>query len=1190
MRIKRLVIQGFKSFADQVTVNFDEGITGVVGPNGCGKSNIVDALRWAMGEQNAKHLRGGNMQDIIFNGALGRGPMGYAEVNLTFENTDPVKMPEEYKGFTEIEVTRRLYRTGDSEYEINKQQCRLKDITELFLGTGIGTKAYSIIEQGQVSKIISAKPEDRRYMIEEAAGITKYKAKRMAAERRMDATRQNLDRVEDIKGELESRLSTLERQAKKAKRFYEIQSELKNLDLHHSTLKYLEHQAQFQHIQRDLAGLSTSISEKQKHQNTHESAVSEERRQLQESEREIGTLQANQYEVENIIALAKKDLSFINENVTASQDRTSQISDELTKLHEKQNYLIEDFKKTKTERQTYIDRLKVNEEKLRDEQKLFDEAEGKRNIAYTDLEMKRQEQNQLTSLIATALATLESLVKEKANTQSRNQEVFESLNKLSEEEKSITAKVTEITQKLSEKTHARDNLAAKAGELQANLTASRTDLDELTSKRSQIQETLANAKGKLSSLEEIERSETSGSGISKRIQTTSYATQGALSQYLRAPADLEEIIESALGKTLQTQIAAPSTSLSSMAEEAKKKADGTLSLFIPGATPSPSLFVAADCEPLLPQLQVDEAHRPHIASLLSKWYLTKNFDTGFSAWDKARAKGVFLLTREGEVFAPDRVIQMGKSDGGSGTLRRRRLIEELTAEVSTLSTGLKSLESKLSQLSDQRQQVKSDLNNQRDALKELDTTVIHLEAERESRGREQQRFESRKTALAAEKEKMANRLAQIDSEDADRRVNLSAAQDKIASTKSSIAENQEELQNIEKNFAKFNASLSSIKAVVGHEQERRDSLDKNIRRIENEQTDNRNRVELLFSQKTDLSDKLVTWAQQKDEANQKIETSSAELEKVMEMLTSRRQRHDTLAEDLAEKEESISNLRRSLDGEKDRLNQLQLDLKEHEMAISNIDDRLQEKYETSLFDAINDFHHLEIPEGDLATQVKSMQKSMDNMGKINLNAEEEYEEISGRFEFLSQQGNDLSSALQQLEGAINKINVTTETRFSEAFHAINDSFKKVFPRLFKGGAAWLELTDPEDILNSGVEIFAQPPGKKLASIALMSGGEKALTATSLIFAIFLIKPSPFCLLDEVDAPLDETNVDRFSQMVKDMSTRSQFILITHNKRTMEMIDNLYGITMEQAGVSKMVHVQVNEKPEHIGDREGFAEA
>lgn len=1190
MRIKRLVIQGFKSFADQVVVDFDEGITGVVGPNGCGKSNIVDALRWAMGEQNAKHLRGGNMQDIIFNGALGRGPMGYAEVNLTFENTDPEKMPEEYKGFTEIEVGRRLYRTGDSEYEINKQQCRLKDITELFLGTGIGTKAYSIIEQGQVSKIISAKPEDRRYMIEEAAGITKYKAKRMAAERRMDATRQNLDRVEDIKGELESRLATLERQAKKAKRFYEIQGELKNLDLHHSTLKYLEHQAQFQHIQRDLSSLSSSITEKQQHQNTHESAVSEERLQLQESERELSALQANQYEVENIIALAKKDLSFINENVQTSQDRTSQISDELTKLHEKQNYLIEDFKKTKTERQTYIDRLRVNEEKLHDEQRLFDEVESKRNSAYSELESKRQEQNQLTSVIAKAQATLEALIKEKAHTQTRNQEILETINNLSNEEKQHIAKSTEITQRLSEKAHSRDVLSSQKDQLKVQADSIKTELEGLTSKRSQIQESLAKAKGKLSSLEDIEKSEANGSGVAKRLQSTSFATQGALSQFLRAPAELEDILESALGKTLQTQIATAGTSLSSMAEEAQKEADGTLSLFVTGMPPSPTLFVAANCEPLLPQLTVDEAHRQTITSLLAKWYLTKNFDTGFSAWDKARAKGVFLLTREGEIFSPDGIIQMGKSDGGSGVLQRRRLIEELTAEVSALTTSLAALEAQLTDSSEQRLKIKTDLSYQMDAVKKLDTAIIHLEAENESLNREQQRFATRKETLVREKDRISARLEQISVEETETEVRLTESQDSLASVKASITENQDELQSIEQNFAKFNASLSSIKAVVGHEQERRDSLDKNIRRIENEQTDNRNRVELLFTQKTDLSDKLVTWAQQKDEANQKIDASSNELEKVMEMLTARRQRHETLAEDLAEKEESISNLRQSLDTEKDRLNTLQLDLKEHEMAIHNIDDRLQEKYETSLFDAINDFHHLEIPEGDLATQVKSMQKSLDNMGKINLNAEEEYEEINGRYTFLAQQGDDLSSALEQLEGAINKINVTTETRFSEAFHAINDSFQKVFPRLFKGGAARLELTDPDDILNSGVEIFAQPPGKKLASIALMSGGEKALTATSLIFAIFLIKPSPFCLLDEVDAPLDETNVDRFSQMVKDMSTRSQFILITHNKRTMEMIDNLYGITMEQAGVSKMVHVQVNEKPEHIGSSEGFAEA
>ena len=370
MRIKRLDIQGFKSFADPIAINFDEGITGVVGPNGCGKSNIVDALRWVMGEQNAKHLRGGVMQDIIFNGAQGRGPSGLAEVSLTLDNVNPEQMPEEYAAFSEIQVTRRLYRTGDSEYEINKHGCRLKDITELFLGTGVGTKAYSIIEQGQVAKLISSKPEDRRHIVEEAAGITKYKAKRLAAERRMATTTQNLERVDDIKRELESRLGGLERQAKKAKKFQHLKVELKNLDLHHATLNFFEHQASLNFFKNKAQNLENSIGDISELTKESEDFISSERDVLALAEKDLSLLQASLYEVNNAIALAKKDISYVTETSNTSQERTAQIHDELTKLHEKQNFLIDEFRKTKEEQTKYVDRLKVNREKLQKEEEI----------------------------------------------------------------------------------------------------------------------------------------------------------------------------------------------------------------------------------------------------------------------------------------------------------------------------------------------------------------------------------------------------------------------------------------------------------------------------------------------------------------------------------------------------------------------------------------------------------------------------------------------------------------------------------------------------------------------------------------------------------------------------------------------------------------------------------------------------
>lgn len=1194
MRIKRLNIQGFKSFADQVVVNFDDGITGVVGPNGCGKSNIVDALRWVMGEQNAKHLRGGNMQDIIFNGASTRGPMGYAEVSLILENTNPEIMPEEYSAFSEIQVTRRLYRTGESEYEINKQDCRLKDITEFFLGTGVGTKAYSIIEQGQVSKIISAKPEDRRHMIEEAAGITKYKAKRMAAERRMDATRHNLERVTDIKSELESRMNSLERQAKKAERFKRMQVELKEMDLHHSTLKYLEHHAQLRLSKSEAERLENSISTQSGYNQENETAITHERQLLTEAEKELSLLKGNLYEVENAIALAKKDISYVSENASASQERTSQIHDEVTKLHEKQSQLSKEFEKTKFEQQEYIEKLKVNEEKLAQEQALFDEAESKRNSAYSALENARNESNENENRIIKNETLLESYHKEAHGAETRLEEIAATFSQITEEAAGANESLSRLTEQIASKEDEVRKLKNSASTTKQALADLNTKQKAVRTKKNELSEKLASTRGKLSSLQEIEANLVFSGDVQKRVlDKDSNKISGIVAQLVKAPSELEEILEIALSKYLDAFIASSKKDASEIIESINAEQDGRATVFVHDKDELSAPFVAANCEPLIGKLQFDEKYQGSMRAIFSKWHLAQNAESAFSVWEKAKAKGIHLLTLSGEVFSPDGFIQSGHAESSSGILKRKRLIVELGRETDALCEAIANSEAEKEHLRKEYQTLSHADETASSALKSLEYELIRLTANKETFERDINRAQQQKAKLESEQQRLVQVQEKLQNEESLIKSALEDAKEQTTSLKNKVFEFQNELKGVEQNFAKFNASLSSIRAIVGHEQERRDHLDRNIRRIENEQSDARNRLELLLNQQEDLSQKIVELANKKEEASKQIEIASEEKGKIEGMLEIKHAKYDEAAKRLEAMELSISSVRQQLDEQRERLNQLTIDIKEHEIHIATIDERLLERYKISLFDAINDFHHLELPEDNLQKNIQTIQKSLDNMGNINLNAQEEYTELSDRFEFLETQSNDLTGALQQLESAINKINHTTEARFKEAFDAINNSFTKVFPRLFKGGAAWLALTEPSDLLNTGVEIFAQPPGKKLASIALMSGGEKALTATSLIFAIFLIKPSPFCLLDEVDAPLDESNVTRFSQLVKEMSSQSQFILITHNKRTMEVIDHLYGITMQEAGVSKMVHVHVKdmESIENSGiPKESFSES
>lgn len=1128
MRIKKLEIFGFKSFADRVLIQFDAGVTGIVGPNGCGKSNVVDALRWVMGEQNAKHLRGDQMQDIIFNGAQKRGPMGLAEVTLTLEN-DGQLVPQEYKHFEEIEVTRRLYRNGDSEYEINKQPCRLRDITEFFLGTGVGTKAYSIIEQGRVSSIVQAKPEERRNLIEEAAGITKYKMRKQAAERKMESTQQNLLRINDIRKEVENRLTSLEKQAQKAEKFQNLNSQIRNLELHEAALRFFEFTNQLRHLSVQHQDQNTLFENHTLAIQEHESRFILERETLTEHEQKLSLTINMIHAVNNTIALAKQDILFTQNTLASKQKQmlhihaeNKRLQDRLTQLNTEQAALLEQKNKINSETNTVRETLSKASQHIQN----LTQTRADKHRAQQDIQSKILQASREATQAQADINTLQ-IQHEQTKTRDENlrQELELLQNQLGSQETQKQDLQTEISQNNTQKT----SLQTETQNLQNKLNTLTTELNQSASQQQQNNQKIASQKGRLSALlDSIQES--------KKPEHTHYQH---VAEGLEIPEKFESLVEDACSQRLEAYL------VKSISEGLELAKHGRIRFF----TQSTEAF---------------------------KFKIVKNTEEALRLWPGAMLSGTVLITESGELFDTDHSCVAGTRTKSAGLLAKKREIQKLETDLQGLEQQEKENLAQIDLLNTQKNALLTQLESTRNNLQALSIHQVRLEEALRNQEQNDKNLEARIRNLNTERQKLQTNTPLAEQ-------NLKLLQDKwtLALDIHQKLENdfktlQSELLIFEADFAVQSEAFTRIRIDAANAEERQNNLIRSHQQTEQNLTDIRLQSQNLDSQLKEIAQDELDLIEQARLAAEKIRTADQELLILKQTQETQKQACDQQKQALTKIESLVANKRLHINNLQKILHQLLLEIRESELAIESLNSRLFEKYKLKMHEILSDYHLKILDLDSFEYDLAALKRQIDHLGPIHQGAIQEFNELSERYHFLKTQGDDLAQALAQLESAIQKINETTKQRFEEAFTAINNRFSQVFPRLFRGGKAWLQLTDPNDLLNSGVEIFAQPPGKKLASIALMSGGEKALTATSLIFAIFLIKPSPFCLLDEVDAPLDEANVDRFSVMVQEMSKISQFIVITHNKRTMEKSDQLYGVTMEQPGISKTVHVRVKE--------------
>jgi len=1176
MKIKRLEISGFKSFVEKSSFDFPAGVTAVVGPNGCGKSNVVDAIRWVMGEQSAKNLRGRQMEDIIFGGSESRKPLGMAEVSLVFSTADG-HIPAKYLNYSEIQVTRRLYRDGESEYLLNKTPCRLMDITELFMDTGVGARAYSIIEQGRIGMILMAKPEERRFLIEEAAGVTKYKARKQLALKKIEATRQNLLRIGDIVAEIRRQLNSLHRQAKKAERFKEVREELKGIELHFAVRRHAE-------LCRDKVALEI---EQQRSVGQEQTVLAElevksvdlelRRVNLLAEEQRLTVIQEDLYKgkaelqgAENRIEFHKKEALGLERQLVRSREELTLLERQLAEAAAEQATLElrnrEFLNESTGEEQVLEERVLALEELITAEKGVFAALEDSRRKLFALL----SEINQVANQNVAAVKRLESLSERVERSRSEEMLVRERLEEARERVAGMESSLSAERTALEELKLALSGLILREEELRRCLVKDDNDLQS-------ARDELSRVASRLHSLQELEAQFAGyGQGVRTIFQTDGFKSRfaGIVADAVETDEEYEAAVEAVLGERLQAVLAGGADDVLAAVGHLKDGAGGRCSFLLPGLSTAAPDSIPAGCEPLLAKVRIDAEKREVVAPLLQNVLLVSGLPV---AVELARSHpGCSFVTLQGDVAYGGGVI-----DGGSRESAQHGLIHK-KREIRELATGMVGCEERVTDITAVRDQRRDEVNVVVDELKgirqtihQAEITLLTQQKDLQRAMEESQRLDDRLAVKALEDDQLNEERDLLGREitaTESRRINLEGLK---AGLESDVAALQESLTNKRQAIESAREDVTSMKVRAAALREKREATARAVKRVEQLQLDLAARVsrhtdELVKGQDA-LEQLHVTTAAAETQLRQQVILHASREEN----LSTVRDSYESLAKLLREEESAQRDLRLTADDVHRRLADVNLQLSGLAMELNNLEGVIRDRYRLELAELVEPAESPDGGETELRQRLAELQKQVDEIGEVNLTAIEEYQELEERHTFLTGQKADLEDSLNSLQQAIQRINRTTRKRFAETFQQVNEKFKEVFPRLFCGGKAELKLTNEDDMLETGLDIIVQPPGKKLQNVSLLSGGEKALTAVALIFSIFLIKPSPFCLLDEVDAPLDDANIGRFNDMIREMSAFSQFILITHSKTTMAVADTLYGVTMEEPGVSKLVSVKLH---------------
>jgi len=1210
MRLKQITLFGFKSFADRTVITVPHGIVSIVGPNGCGKSNISDAVLWAIGEQSAKTLRADRMEDVLFNGTERRKPMGMAEVSLTFEGLDG-SLTSRFGEFSELTVTRRLFRSGDSEYLINKVPCRLKDIRDLLLEAGGSFKGHTIIEQGKVDGLINASPVERRGLIEEAAGIAKYKLRKAEAVRKLEATEQNLLRVKDIIGEVKRQINALDRQAKKAHSAQQLTGQIRTLELSLSVHR--------------LQTLRDRQAEAVRQQNERQQVEAQQLAAVGALEAEIEQLQIAQVEAHQAIRALEQELfgreseqqqaagrlEHLKEQQAAWMAEAGQLAADAALLEEaiaRQQAEAADRRATLAElqleqqqREAALQHQQLQAEAL---ERAADDAvqtqETLNRQLFAALAAVSEAQNRLTLL----QARVASLQRERERSANERRRVEEELAQTTVQRVGVLVRRQELTEQMN------DGQAVHHDALAA-IEQGRQALAAVEQERGRRQAALTEATIRLASLQELE------AGLLRqqaelRDTLTTYGPlaasdlRGLVADLIDVQSPYERAIEAALAEQLQAFVVDEIHIARSAVAFLKQHTIGRAHFFptrTPAihaealerhqAVPDPRLIPATRLVTPRPDAAL-EVVEPLIARLLERVWVVADLDDAVRL-QPMLPTGSLVVTVDGDLLLPSGVIAGGHppeagSGQGHGLLQQRRLRQQLESELPQLDRAATDLSRQVQTLQEHVEASSAREQQQRDALQALQMEAISQQKEVDRLGQAEERLRAQLALLDQETALIAQEEAEV--ERRHREVETELAQ---------LARQRQALE----------AELSDRGAAVAGAAEERDAAQHRLTQLKVEVASGRERVEQLIAavehlrrlaeqvtrQHDEKRARLQWLAAQRDRAEEEAGRLREQQQNAAEAVGALRARRRTAVDEVAQ-QEALLRVRQAEEKEqRRRLEQLQevvAEGRQHVLEIgyetSRVADFLATVYHLAPEDAVAEAAPLlTVPDGDgrpeeeaeaaaidkAEQELTALKAKREQLGPINPAAIEEHEELQQRYDFLTKQEADLTRSMEDLREAIAKINRTTKSLFVETFAELNRRFGELFGRFFPGGHAALALLDEQNPLESGIEIMAQPPGKRLRTIHLLSGGEKALTAIALLMASFLIAPSPFCLLDEIDAPLDEENVRRFTTVLKTMVEQTQFLIVTHNKRTMEIADQLYGVTMEEPGVSKIIGVRLD---------------
>lgn len=1180
MYLKSIEVQGFKSFANKIVFEFHNGITGIVGPNGSGKSNVGDAVRWVLGEQSAKQLRGGNMQDVIFSGTEMRKPLGFASVAIILDNSDH-KLDIEYE---EVTVTRRLYRSGESEYLLNGTSCRLKDINELFYDTGIGKEGYSIIGQGQIDKILSGKPEERRELFDEAAGIVKFKRRKNTALKKLEEEQQNLVRVTDILSELTRQLEPLERQSETARIYLKKREELKVLDVNMFLVETAHIREQLKEVEQKHQAAREELEQTQADFEKTRAEYDEIEKKLEELENKIQTSREQASEnalkkqqLENSIELLREQIKAAKQSDQHYQERISSIRQEVEKREEEEKRHREDKENLEKLLQEISEKREEERKKLDDLHRKMDEnsrviEEGKNEIIQilnqkASTKGKMQRYDAMLEQIGIRKASLNQRILKLKSDESEQQEIIRSHQ--------------ETYHQISEQM---DQLNQEYRKTEKEVAAIRKLLEDQNRQMEIGQTAYHREESRLESLKNItERYEGYGNSIRRVMEQKDRCPgiYGVVADLIRVEKQYETAIETALGGSIQNIVTDNDQTAKHMIEFLKKNRYGRAT-FLPLTNMRKSSFTngAALREPGVIGLadtlvDAEEVYRILLSQLLGRTLVVDTIDHAIAIGKKYN-HSLRIVTLEGESLSPGGSMTGGAFKNSSNLLGRRREIEELESSVAALKNDMIKMQEAIAKN-------REDRNHKRDYLSELTEQLQKLQIAQNTEKMNISQAETRTREIRGGYGQLKSEGREIESQIQEIKENSSLIQKEMDDSKARekeqellIEEHQKLLEKQQGEELEYTGILNEIQMEYTEKEQKRNFARENIQRICQEEANLKQELEHLTlamkegGQEMSRKEKDILEIEQTIQAAGKIQQDGEEkLKLYLEEKEALNAHHKTFFQ----RRDELSNHMNLMDKECFRLGSQKEKLEERQESQISY---LWEEYEITPSKAA-DYKMEEIPErAEIKKDITELKDSIRKLGNVNVNAIEEYKELLERHTFLSDQHSDLVEAAETLKNIIAELDEGMRKQFAEKFEQIRTEFDKVFKQLFGGGKGTLELMEEEDILEAGIRIISQPPGKKLQNMMQLSGGEKALTAIALLFAIQNLKPSPFCLLDEIEAALDDSNVTRFAQYLHKLTKNTQFIIITHRRGTMNAADRLYGITMQEKGVSTLVSVNLIE--------------